>query len=163
MDNIFSHHLNIDFMFRILVSILCGTIVGLERQLNGKPIGIRTSVLIILGTMMFIYLGNEISEEKDATRVLGQVVTGIGFLGAGLIINQQGAVIGVTSAAVVWVLASIGSTIGFGQYTQALIISVICVSVLTGVHTIEKIIVRLAQGIYKGSDNHSSAHNKTEN
>ena len=118
-------------LIRIGFSMLCGFLVGIERHLHKKPIDIRTSILICMGTMGFIYLGEMLSDEKDASRVLGQVVTGIGFLGAGAIITRQGLVLGMTSAAVVWVLAAIGASIGFGHYAMGVLLSLITVFVLT--------------------------------
>lgn len=121
------------FWIAILVAIICGGIVGLERQISGKPAGIRTSILICLGTSIFITLGVVHSEGNfDSTRVLGQVVTGIGFLGAGVIIAHGGIVRGITSAAVIWILAGIGSIIGFGHFKEAIILSLLTVLLLTG-------------------------------
>ncbi|MDH4336820.1 MAG: MgtC/SapB family protein, partial [Candidatus Krumholzibacteria bacterium] len=72
------------FWLPVLVAVACGMIVGLERQLRGKPLDVRTAVLICLGTHVFIRLGADLTTERvDATRVLGQMVTGVGFLGAG--------------------------------------------------------------------------------
>lgn len=119
------------FWAAVGMAMLCGGIVGLERQLRGKPAGIRTSILICLSTTIFIHLGSlAISGVADPTRVLGQIVTGIGFLGAGVIISREGTITGVTTAAVVWILAAIGSTIGFGHYKGALALSVVTVIVL---------------------------------
>ena len=125
------------FWLKMALCIFCGLIVGLERQLHNKPIDIRTSVLICLGTMTFIYLGNQLDGVKDDTRVLGQVVSGIGFLGAGAIFNREGLVVGLTSASVVWVLAAIGAAIGFEKYNIGIVISVVTVAVLTGLHWFE--------------------------
>ncbi len=133
---------NTGFWFKTLLCILCGMIVGAERQWHKKPIDIRTSVLICLGTMTFIYLGTLLDGEKDSTRVLGQVVTGIGFLGAGAIITRQGLVAGMTSASVVWVLAAIGSAIGLHHYAIGISISVVTVVVLTGLHWIDDLVMR---------------------
>ena len=125
---------------RIGVSVFCGFIVGFERQLHKKPIDIRMSVLICLGTMAFIYIGEQLDGNNDTSRVLGQVATGIGFLGAGSIITRQGLVIGLTSASVVWVLAAIGSAIGFGFYEIGLTLSVVTVLVLGGLHWADNIV-----------------------
>src|SRR5262245_24486763 len=127
--------LDISFWQRILFSIICGALIGIERQLRKKPIDIRTSILICLGTALYIYLGWHVANPgSDHTRVLGQIVTGIGFLGAGVIITTgEGLVTGVTSAAVVYLLAGIGSAIGFGFYSIALSISLVAVFVLIGV------------------------------
>ena len=125
------------FYIKIIVCIFCGVIVGLERQWHHKPIDLRTSVLICLGTMTFVYLGAQLDGVKDNTRVLGQVVTGIGFLGAGAIFNREGLVVGLTSASVVWVLAAAGSAIGLEKYDIGIIISITTVAVLTGLQWFE--------------------------
>jgi putative Mg2+ transporter-C (MgtC) family protein len=131
-------------LIKILYSLICGFLVGVERQWHNKPIDIRTSILICLGTMAFIYLGEEVTGGvKDSTRVLGQVVTGIGFLGAGAIITRQGAIQGMTSASVVWVLAAIGAAIGFGRYSMALTLSIVTVFVLTLLQFVEDWTARL--------------------
>lgn len=127
------------------LSILCGFIIGFERQIHRKPIDIRTSVLICLGTMAFIYIGEQLAGEKDSTRVLGQVVTGIGFLGAGVIFTREGLVIGLTSASVVWVLAAIGAAIGFGLYADGLVLSIVTVFVLIGLHWVDELTARWAK------------------
>ena len=132
-----------DLWTKIGLSILCASIVGVERQIHRKPIDIRTSVLICLGTMFFIYLGEQLDGDKDSTRVLGQVATGIGFLGAGVIITRQGLVTGVTSAAVVWVLAAIGAAIGFGFYEMGLAVSIVTVFTLSGLHWVDEIAARV--------------------
>src|SRR5688500_9804511 len=101
---------------RVGMALLCGGIVGLERQLRGKPAGIRTSALICIGTSMFVYLGRQLEgDHGDPARVVGQVVTGIGFLGAGVIMTRNGLLTGVTSAAVIWILAAAGAAIGLGR------------------------------------------------
>jgi putative Mg2+ transporter-C (MgtC) family protein len=134
---------------RVGMALLCGGIVGLERQLRGKPAGMRTSSLICLGTAMFIYLGAGMpAPGGDPTRVLGQVVTGIGFLGAGVIMTRNGLVTGVTSAAVVWLLAAVGSAIGVGRFGAALAMSVVTVGVLVGVERLERAYSALRRGVH---------------
>lgn len=134
---------------RVGMALLCGGTVGLERQLRGKPAGMRTSSLICLGTCMFVYLSARMEgSSADPTRVLGQVVAGIGFLGAGVIMNRDGLVVGVTSAAVVWVLASAGAAIGLGRYGLAIALSVVTVSVLVGVERLEHLFGSLRRGVH---------------
>ena len=118
------------FWITVGMAALCGGIIGLERQLRGKPAGIRTSILICLSTTIFIHLGALAGLGGDPSRVLGQIITGIGFLGAGVIISREGTVTGVTTAAVVWALAAIGATIGFGFHKGAFALSLITVLVL---------------------------------
>ena len=135
-----------EFWIVIGVAILCGGLVGLERQFRSKPVGIRTSILVCLGTSIFIILGRQFTGDNvDATRVLGQVVTGIGFLGAGVIIAREGLITGVTTASVIWVLAGIGAMIGFEYYLEALIIAGVTVSVLTGIELLESRVSRLQE------------------
>jgi len=138
---------NIEFWIKIVVSLLCGGIIGFERQIRGKPAGIRTSILICLGTEVFVSHGTSLA-NGDQYRVLAQVVTGIGFLGAGLMISQEGTVRGVTSAAVIWVLAAIGATIGLGHYREAVVLVLIAVGVLSGVEYLENSIRSLRSGVH---------------
>ena len=135
------------FWIKIIVSILCGGIIGLERQLRGKPAGIRTSILICLGSQVFVSHGTSLA-TGDQYRVLAQVVTGIGFLGAGLMISQEGTVRGVTSAAVIWVLAAIGATIGLGHFREAVVFVLVTVAVLSGVEYLENSIRKLRSGVH---------------
>jgi putative Mg2+ transporter-C (MgtC) family protein len=135
------------FWLRLGTAILCGGIIGLERQLRGKAAGIRTSILICLGTQLFVSLGASFAGERvDPTRVLGQVVTGIGFLGGGVILARDGSVVGVTSAAVIWVLAALGSLIGMGHLLAAIVLTVVTVGLLTGVELLESVFRRLREG-----------------
>lgn len=135
------------FLLPIATAIACGGMVGIERQIRGKPIGIRTSILICLGTEIFVRLGAGFeSSTADPTRVLGQVVTGIGFLGAGVILARGEMITGVTSAAVVWVLAAIGSAIGLDRLVEAVAIAILAVCVLTGVRMLEAAFKRLRGG-----------------
>jgi len=135
------------FWLRLGTAILCGGVIGLERQLRGKAAGIRTSILICLGTQLFVSLGSSFGGDRvDPTRVLGQVVTGIGFLGGGVILAREGAVIGVTSAAVIWVLAALGSLIGLGHLVAALVLSLVTVGLLIGVELLESVFRRLREG-----------------
>ncbi|UCE85652.1 MAG: MgtC/SapB family protein [Deltaproteobacteria bacterium] len=138
------------FWTTVGTALLCGAIIGVERQLRGKPAGVRTSVLICISTSVFIELGEAASGgSADPTRVLGQLVTGVGFLGAGVILAREGTVTGVTTAAVIWVLAAIGAAIGLGQHLGAIALAVVTVGVLTGVELLESSVRRLARGIYQ--------------
>jgi putative Mg2+ transporter-C (MgtC) family protein len=138
------------FWIRVGASVLCGGLIGLERQLRGKPAGIRTSILICMGTQFFVLLGSSFDPENaDPTRVLGQVVTGIGFLGAGVILTREGIVIGVTSAATIWLLAAVGATIGLGFLPAALAISFTTVGILVGVEKLEKSFRGLRRGVHE--------------
>ena len=139
--------LEASFLSQIGTSIVCGGIVGFERQYRGKAIGIRTRILICLATQVFVRLSGTFSGVAiDPTRVLGQVVTGVGFLGAGVILARGASVTGVTSAAVVLMLAAIGSTIGVGNEIEGLTLSVLVVVILIGVRLLESAFKRLRGG-----------------
>ncbi len=139
-----------EFWVTIGVAVLCGGILGLERQLRGKPAGVRTSILVCLGTSVFIHLGSGISGAgSDPTRVLGQLVTGVGFLGAGVMFSREGVVTGVTTAAVIWVLAAIGAAIGLGLFVGAIALSVVIVVILVGIELLESSFRRLTGGVHR--------------
>jgi len=144
------------FWIGIGVAILSGGIIGFERQIRGKPAGIRTSILVCLGTSIFINLGTMFNNGNvDPTRVLGQVVTGVGFLGAGVIIAHEGLVKGVTTATVIWVLAGIGAMIGFKLFLSAIATSFITVGILTGIEFLENSVRKLRRGAHsiEGEEN----------
>jgi len=134
----------------ILTTILCGTLIGVERQIRGKPVGIRTSSLITLGTYLVIAVAGTLSDEQgQLIRLTGQVITGIGFLGAGVMLAKDGAVVGVTSAATIWVLAAIGILIGFNYLSQAIVLAVLVVVILYGVDLLEDRVVSLTKGVHR--------------
>lgn len=133
----------------ILVCLVCGTLVGLERQLRGKPVGIRTSSLIVLGTYCFLAIGAAVSPQgADQARVLGQLITGVGFLGAGVMMTRDGQVLGVTSAAAIWMLAALGALIGMDMLHQALLLTVVTLSILVGVDYLEASFKSLRRGVH---------------
>ncbi len=139
------------------VAVFCAGVVGLERQIRGKPVGVRTSILICLSTSIFVQLGAGFSGgQADPTRVLGQIVTGVGFLGGGVILARGGVVTGVTTAAVIWVLAAIGATIGLGLFTAAVAFAMLTTAVLTGVDVLESSFRRLRSGAYAEDDGSQS-------
>ena len=138
------------FWLHIGAALLCGGVIGIERQLRGKAAGIRTSILICLGTMIFVELGASFQAANvDPTRVLAQVVTGIGFLGGGVILTREGLVVGVTSAAVIWVLASLGAMIGLGHVETAVVLALVTVLILVGVEFLESSFLHLRKGYKK--------------
>jgi len=132
----------------IATSLLCGTIVGAERQMRNKPVGIRTATLITLGTYAFIVCALSISSEMtDPSRIIGQVITGIGFLGAGVMLTRRGVVFGVTSAATIWCMASIGVCVAIGEPATAIKLAIVVVSVLAGVDFMEDYMLKISNGV----------------
>lgn len=137
-----SKHLDAYFFVQILVLLLCAGIIGYERQISKKPAGIRTSILIALGSMLFvkysILAGQDLhAPNADPARVMGQVVTGIGFLGAGTIMNREGLIAGLTTASTIWVQAAIGAIIALGYFIDAFIFSLVVIFVLQGLSKVE--------------------------
>jgi putative Mg2+ transporter-C (MgtC) family protein len=133
----------------IASAVLCGSIIGVERQLRGKPVGIRTATLITLGTYLFIATAFGLDGQVvDPSRVVGQVITGIGFLGAGVMLARDGAVIGVTSAACIWVLASIGVMISAGHLAASYKMALLVVAILCGVEQLEAHTKAFSRGVH---------------
>ena len=115
------------FLPKILVSTICGAIVGYDREVRNKVAGIRTNVLIAVGVTILTTVSFWISKDNtniDPTRIIGQIVTGIGFLGAGVIMKHDDNIIGVTTAAFIWVVSAIGVMIGLGYYIVPILITV---------------------------------------
>ncbi|MEJ2594648.1 MAG: MgtC/SapB family protein [bacterium] len=135
-----------------LVAILCGFIIGFERQWNGKTAGIRTSIMICLGACIFVSTGSYYWPEEGAVRILGQIITGVGFLGAGVIIAREGLVHGVTSAAVIWMLAAIGSLTGLKNHVPALLLTLVTVFILVSITYLERSMSKLKRGVHRDSD-----------
>ena len=105
---------------RVVVAVLLGGLIGLERELRDKPAGFRTIVLITLGACVFTMLSQSIGgPDNNNTRIAAQIVSGIGFLGAAAILRDRTTVYGVTTAATIWTVAAIGMAAGFGQFALA--------------------------------------------
>lgn len=93
----------------VAVAMVCGSLIGFERQFRGKAAAVITGALITPGTMLFIYIGSRMDGTSvDASRVLGQMVTGIGFPGSEVMFNQDGVVNGATTVSVAWILSAVG-------------------------------------------------------
>lgn len=122
---------------KLLAAVFCGGLIGLERELKSKPAGIKTNILICLGSTVFTAISVLLSALYadrnffgDPARLAAQIVSGIGFLGAGVIIQARGTIIGLTTAATIWVVASVGVVIGLGHAEIGLVVSFFTVMVL---------------------------------
>jgi putative Mg2+ transporter-C (MgtC) family protein len=113
----------------LLVATVLGGAIGLERELRGKPAGLRTNILICLGSCIFTIISTGLS-GSDPGRIAAQIVTGIGFLGAGAIIHSGIGIHGLTTAAGIWVVASIGMACGAGMYFLAVAAALLTLIVL---------------------------------
>ena len=130
-------------LIAMLVSTVLGTLVGFERQMGRKPAGLRTHTLVCLGSTMFVLVTRHAVADiggpnLDPTRMIHGVITGVGFLGAGSILRQEGYVHGLTTAASVWMVAAIGVAVGVHAYTLAVIGAVLALIVLEGFRWVER-------------------------
>ena len=96
--------------------------IGLERQIREKPAGLRTNILICVGSTLFMSISTKVAAVVggDPTRIAAQIISGIGFLGAGAVLHSHGFVLGLTTAATIWVVAGVGMAIGSGMYLVAI-------------------------------------------
>jgi putative Mg2+ transporter-C (MgtC) family protein len=108
-------------LFRLIVAAILGGLIGLERQLRHKPAGLRTNLFICFGAAMFTVLSAQLAGNfgGDHTRIAAQIIPGIGFIGAGSILHARGSVVGLTTAATLFVVASVGMAAGGGLYITA--------------------------------------------
>jgi putative Mg2+ transporter-C (MgtC) family protein len=133
-----------DDLISILLAVVFGGAIGLEREISGKAAGLRTNVLICLGAAVFTMISKQMGSEYGGsfTRIAAQVVTGVGFLGAGAIIQDRGGVQGLTTAALIWLVASIGMACGAGFHALAVISTLIAILVLIGLGQLERPLAR---------------------
>jgi putative Mg2+ transporter-C (MgtC) family protein len=132
-------------LIRLLFACVAGALVGLERELRHKPAGLRTNVMICLGAALFTVLSLRIAASNashDPGRIAAQVVTGVGFLGAGAILHARGSVVGLTTAAGIWLVASIGVAFGAGALVLGWVVTVLSLGVLSGLGIVEDRLVR---------------------
>lgn len=129
---------------RLLFALVIGGALGLQREIEGKPAGMRTNMLMCLGSCLLMILSVEISRVRDfpadPTRIAAQVMTGIGFLGAGAILKARLTVTGLTSAATIWFVAAMGLVIGWGAYLLAGLGTVLVLVVLGVLGKFENVI-----------------------
>lgn len=132
-------------MIRLLAACVAGALVGLERELHDKPAGLRTNIMICLGAALFTLLSFHVarpSAAHDPGRIAAQVVTGVGFLGAGAIIQFRGHVIGLTTAATIWLVASIGMAFGAGEFVIGAAATGLTLIVLYALGVVERLVTR---------------------
>jgi putative Mg2+ transporter-C (MgtC) family protein len=128
---------DMELIQRLLLAAAIGGLLGAERELRRKSAGFRTNILIALGAAIFTIASLTLAGSGDPTRIAAQIVTGIGFLGAGSILHSRDGVHGLTTAATVWVNAALGVAAGGGQYHLAIIAGAIVLSVLLVLGPIE--------------------------
>jgi putative Mg2+ transporter-C (MgtC) family protein len=132
----------LDLMLQLALAVVLGGAIGLERELGGKPAGLRTNILICMGSVLYTKLSIALGHEGDHARVAAQIVTGVGFIGAGTILHARGAVVGLTSAATIWVVAAIGVALGANLVLEAVGTTLFVIVVLQGLGRIERFVER---------------------
>jgi putative Mg2+ transporter-C (MgtC) family protein len=133
--------INWEIIYRFFLAAFLGAFIGLERSLFKKQAGLRTFALVALGSALFAYLGS-VLEPSNPTRVLANLVVGVGFLGAGLIFLHEEKVIGLTTAAALWVTTAIGASIGLGYYLEGFFVTILSLVILWILTFVERIIRR---------------------
>lgn len=113
------------FVPKVLVATLCGVIIGIDRELKQKVAGVRTFILISVGCAVFSAISVLMSDNQiiDPTRIIGQIITGIGFLGAGVIVKNDDKIVGVTTAAFIWCISAVGVLAGIGAIWTPIILT----------------------------------------
>ncbi|WP_432410102.1 MgtC/SapB family protein [Rasiella sp. SM2506] len=130
----------IDFILRLATALLSGLCIGFERQWHHKSAGLRTNMLVSTGAAIFVLLSIkyfELDKSIDVTRIIAQVVTGVGFLGAGIIFREGVNVHGLTSAATIWCSAAIGCVAASGFYIETLVCTALVVIVNTALEPLD--------------------------
>ncbi len=123
---------------KLILAALLGGIIGLERELHNKPAGLRTNILIAMGSALFTTISQQMATNADPTRIAAQVVTGIGFIGAGVILRENGAVVGLTTAATIFVVSAIGVAIGASLWWPSVVATAIVLITLLALVPIER-------------------------
>jgi putative Mg2+ transporter-C (MgtC) family protein len=136
---------HLELLLQLGLAVLLGGAIGMERELSGKPAGLRTNILICVGATLFTVLSLRLSGGRgDPARIAAQILPGVGFIGAGTILHARGSVTGLTSAATIWVVAAIGMALGGGAYTEALGTGLLVMLVLAGLGYLETHVARRA-------------------
>jgi putative Mg2+ transporter-C (MgtC) family protein len=144
---------NGDVVIRMLIAAALGGMIGLERELRDQPAGLRTHLLVALGSCLFALVGafgfdesssqsGNVAMQADVTRVASQIVVGIGFLGGGTILRHRAGIRGLTTAASLWVTAAVGLAVAVGFYAGAITAAVLGVLSLSALKPLEKRIVK---------------------
>jgi putative Mg2+ transporter-C (MgtC) family protein len=131
-------------LISMLAAVVLGALIGLERELSNKPLGLRTNILICLGACIFTVASIQFGRlyEGSSDRIAAQIVGGVGFLGAGAIIRERGTVQGATTAATIWLVASLGVACGAGFFVLASTGTLLTLFALFGLHPLERKLAR---------------------
>ncbi len=131
--------MDLSIAFKLLLAAVLGGIIGLEREFRDKPAGLRTNILICVGSTLFMSISTRVAQilGGDPTRIAAQIISGIGFLGAGAVLHSHGFVRGLTTAATIWVVAGVGMALGSSMYGVAVFATAMSVVTLYFLSMIE--------------------------
>ena len=143
----------LELLGKMMLAVVLGGAIGLERELKAKPAGLRTNILICMGATLLTHVSMTMVMQNgtrvgDPARLAAQIVSGIGFIGAGTIMQGSGMVTGLTSAATIWVVAAIGIAIGAGDYIAAAGAGVLVAVVLAGLGRLERTLRRVRRVVH---------------
>ena len=127
-------NLEMEIIAKLVIAAFLGTIIGIEREVHRRPAGVRTHILVCMGSALFTI----ISQLSNVQFIAAGIVTGIGFLGGGIIYHQKNKIIGLTTAAEIWALAAIGLAVGYGYYFAAFVTAVLILIVLFPLRILEQ-------------------------
>ena len=127
---------------QVSAAFIIGAIIGLEREFRSKPAGFRTMILICVGSCLYTILSKEMGSIASTDRIASNIVTGIGFIGAGVIFKEGITVNGLTTAALIWVTAALGMAIGYHNYPLAIVVSAMVVIALFVLEPVQRFINR---------------------
>ena len=135
---------DLELIKRLCLSAALGALLGLEREWRQKDAGLRTNILIAMGSTLFTVMSIDFSADSggDSTRIASGIVTGIGFLGAGAIMRKGSSITGLTTAAMIWVNAAVGVAVGGGEYRVAIIATAVALVVLVVLDPVERALAR---------------------
>jgi putative Mg2+ transporter-C (MgtC) family protein len=123
------HDLDLQIVGKLLLAAILGGVVGLEREIRRKPAGLRTNILICVGSALFTVISYVAAEKfgGDRVRIAAQIIPGIGFIGAGAVLRDRASIMGLTTAATIFIVASIGMAVGAGLYWTAVFTSILVI------------------------------------
>jgi putative Mg2+ transporter-C (MgtC) family protein len=127
---------------QVSISFMIGAILGIEREFRSKPAGFRTMILICVGSCLYTILSQQLGGVGNTDRVASNIVTGIGFIGAGVIFKEGISVNGLTTAALIWVTAALGMAVGYKSYPIAIVVTIIVVVVLFILEPVQRYIIK---------------------
>ncbi len=151
---------NLDLIIKLAIALTLGGVVGLERYFAGKPAGMRTYALVSMGSALFVIISQLVSAQYslegtasfDPLRMASQIIVGVGFLGAGMIVFQKERVTGLTSASGLWVAAAIGVAAGYGLHSLAIIATVLTLLIFTLFWFIEQQIRKIKNEVFDSEE-----------